>query len=204
MDLAALAARAGDPWTPQNRYFAEAEHGYDDLWRFISSLLVGCDFTYVVDLAAGHGRNSVKLAELAGTLVVLDIQPGNVAICRERLKHCSTTTAHVNNGYDLRPVPDATATLVYCFDAMVHFDSDVVRSYLRDTFRALVPGGCGFFHHSNYTGGEDWAANPHSRAFMSAELFAHYARKEGLNIVWQKPHDWGGIPKLDCLTMVAR
>ena len=55
---------------------------------------------------------------------------------------------------------------------MVHFESDVIRSYLRDTMRVLEPGGRGFFHHSNYTGGEDWRTNPSSRNFMSQAFFS--------------------------------
>ena len=35
---------------------------------------------------------------------------------------------------------------------MVHFDSDVVRAYLKEFRRILKPGGHGFCHHSNYTG----------------------------------------------------
>ena len=112
--------------------------------------------------------------------------------------------AVVNNGYDLQPIPSSSVTLIYCFDAMVHFDSDVVRSYLRDAFRVLVAGGRGFFHHSNYTGGDDWRANPGSRGFMSAALFSHYAGKEGLRILRQSIIDWGGIRGLDCLTLVER
>jgi SAM-dependent methyltransferase len=110
----------------------------------------------------------------------------------------------VNSGYDLRPAEDGVFTLVYCFDAMVHFEKEVVRSYLRDTARVLKPGGRGFFHHSNYTGGRDWRTNPHSRNFMCRELFAAYAQIEGLRVLRQDVLNWGHIHGLDCLSLVEK
>ena len=178
-------------------------------WRSCGRALLlpfieGCNFTHTIDLAAGHGRNSAKLATLADRLTIMDIQPGNIEICKERFSDREKTSFFVNNGFDMQPVRDGDVTLVYCFDAMVHFDSDVIRSYLRDTRRVLAPGCSAFFHHSNYSGGHDWRTNPSSRNFMTKELFAHYALKEGLEILSQRVINWGDTPNIDCLTLVER
>jgi SAM-dependent methyltransferase len=203
--LAELAAYSGDPWVPENEYFAHAERFIETLWSgLIWPMLQNVDFRSVLDLAAGHGRNSTKLIDLCESLVIMDIQPGNVEICRKRFGDGGKVSYHVGNGYDLRPVADETITLVYCFDAMVHFDSDIVRSYLADTRRVLKDGAHGFFHHSNYTGGDDWRVNPQGRNFMSKDLFAHYARKEGLEIVAQQLVDWAGEAALDVFSLVRR
>lgn len=203
--LSELAAYSGDPWNPSNTYFDHAEKFMEESWEeIIQPVLEPVDFTRTVDLAAGHGRNSEYLKKYAKELYLLDIQPGNVEVCRERFAGDSRFRFATNNGYDLQPVPDVWATLVYCFDAMVHFDSDVVRSYLKDTLRVLEPGGFGFFHHSNYLGGFDWRENPNSRSFMSTEFFAHYADKEGLEVCRQQKLDWGGYAELDGLTLVRR
>ena len=108
------------------------------------------------------------------------------------------------NGYDLRPAETAGYSLVYCFDSMVHFHREVVRSYLMDTFRVLRPGGHGFFHHSNYTAGDDWHHNPASRAYMSRELFAQLADAAGLEVVDQRVMPWYGWPALDCLSLARK
>lgn len=203
--LQAAAEYAGSPWTPANPYFAQAEPVMEALWAdLVRPFLRGSDFGCVLDLATGHGRNARMLLPLAGRLILVDIQPGNIGICRRRFGDDPRITYLVNNGYDLRDVPAGEVTLLYCFDAMVHFDSDVVRAYLAEARRVLAPGGRAFLHHSNYQGGHDWRAAPHSRAFMSKGLMAHYALKEGLSVLRQRVVDWGGEPRLDCLSLLER
>ncbi len=203
--LADLADYSGSPWVPTNSYFAEAEAHMPSLWaKLVWPFIADCAFTNVVDLAAGQGRNTQFLCEMAEHVTVIDIQPGNIAICKERFADRTGVSFLVNNGFDFNPVPDGQISLIYCFDAMVHFDSDVVRSYLHDACRILKPGGRAFLHHSNYTGGHDWRTNPSSRNFMSKELFAHYAVKEKLRVIRQKVINWGMNVNLDCLTLIER
>jgi hypothetical protein len=87
-----LARYSGDPWTPDNTYFAIAESAFDALWpQLIWPFIEGCDFSNCVDLAAGHGRNSTKLVTLANGLTLLHIQPGNVefvAAASRRTRMC--------------------------------------------------------------------------------------------------------------------
>lgn len=198
------ARHAGDLWLPDHPYFDAAEADFDLLWRVIEPFLQGADFGCVLDLATGRGRNARKLLPLAQRLILVDIRPENIAFCRRRFADDPRIGFVANNGYDLRAVPDATVTLFYSFDAMVHFDSDVVRAYLAEARRVMAPGGRAFLHHSNHTGGEDWALAPHCRAFMSQALFAHYARKEGLRVLRQDVMDWGGVPGLDCISLLQR
>jgi ubiquinone/menaquinone biosynthesis C-methylase UbiE len=157
----------------------------------------------VLDLACGHGRNSVFLRAIADRLILMDIQPGNIAVCQQRFEGAANISYIVNDGLVFSGVADHSVDLVYCFDAMVHFDSDVVRSYLSDLTRILAPGGLAFLHHSNYVGGEDWLIGPANRNFMSKELMAHYAGKECLRVVKQQTIAWSGIDDLDCLSLLA-
>jgi len=200
------ALYSGDPWQISNEYFDRAEGHIEGLWdKWIWPFIHGCDFTRTVDLAAGKGRNSVKLLQHCSELFITDINQSLVDHCRERFSGHTNIRYAVGNGYDLAAVPAAWATFVYCFDAMVHFDSDVVRSYLKDLRRVLASGGRAFLHHSNlWTETSDWRRNSASRNFMSLELFAHYAQKEGLVVVAQQPIDWGGHPRLDGFSLVEQ
>jgi SAM-dependent methyltransferase len=201
------AARAiGDVWI-DHPYYDAVEHYMDGIWETVSPYLSDCDFSVVVDLAAGHGRNSTKLLPLAGKLYIVDINEENIEFCRQRFGNDRRIEYIVNDGNTLTDIPGSSVTLLYCMDAMVHFDSDSVRSYLGEFSRILVPGGRGFCHHSNYTAnpGGNWLENPHWRNFMSQQLFAHYAIKSGLRILHSDVTDWGAdSPRLDCYTMFER
>ncbi len=49
-----------------HRYFHEAESFMESQWDDHAwSMIEGSDFSCVVDLAAGHGRNSAELVEIA-------------------------------------------------------------------------------------------------------------------------------------------
>jgi SAM-dependent methyltransferase len=210
------AARAvGDDWVADNpwaiAYYRDAEAYMAGSWRdvilpFLRPAETGIDFAETMDLAAGHGRNAAMLLPLSGHLHIVDIQPANIEACRRRFGEDARISYHVTNGWSL-PVGDAGLSFLYCWDAMVHFDSDVVRAYVGECRRALRPGGHAFLHHSNHTGapGRDFRQSPHQRNFMSQALMAHMALKEGLEVVRQQPLDWAWDGSfIDCLTLLRR
>jgi ubiquinone/menaquinone biosynthesis C-methylase UbiE len=209
--LASAAQEIGRDWKSAP-YYNAAEQSMERQWRemvlpFLNSEqgAAGIDFSNTVELAAGHGRNSAKLLPLAGRLHLVDINAENILFLRERFGSDPKVEYHTNNGYSLPFLPDRAVSFIYCFDAMVHFDSDVVRSYLREFARILTPGGRAFAHHSNYVGnpGGDLHCNPAWRNFMSQELFAHYARKEGVSVIRQKKVDWNcNGTFIDCFTLL--
>ncbi|MBN8892925.1 MAG: hypothetical protein ABS99_04970 [Acetobacteraceae bacterium SCN 69-10] len=198
-------ADAGDPWQPDNVYFQRAEARMDAQWAgLVYPFIRHCDFSDTLDLACGHGRNSTKLLGLATRLTLIDVQPGNIEICRQRFRDHPNVTCLVGNGFGMQPIPDVSLTLIYCFDAMVHFYPEVVRSYLRDAARVLQRGGRAFMHHSNYPQTTIWWSNPHSRNTMTHTLFATYAEEAGLLVLQQKVLNWGSDVDLDCLSLVEK
>ncbi len=203
--LESRARALGENWR-DSPYYDRAEPEMERQWaEQIFPLISDCDFSVVVDLAAGHGRNTEKLRHLAGKVYAVDINEANVAFCRERFAGDPRVECLVCDGVSLTGIPDKSVSLVYSFDSMVHFDSDVVRAYLRDIARVLRAGGRGMCHHSNYTGNPtgDFRASPHWRNFMSKELFEHYCHKEGLSVVRAQLLDWE-LPALDCITVFER
>lgn len=195
----------------ESPYFAKAEAHTKTQWdKYIAPAIVGANLNHVLDLACGHGRFSELLAPLASRLIVADANESCVAATKERLKQFDNVEYVLTNGYSLDPVSDNTITFIFCFDAMVHFDDEVVGAYIEETARILVPGGIGFFHHSNFTDrpGADHRTNPHARNFMSTELFSHKSLKSGLNVLRSMKISWGSgerfVPYLDGITVVLK
>jgi SAM-dependent methyltransferase len=139
-------------------------------------------------------------------MYIMDVNEENVNPCRERFSDISFVHPSVNSGYDFQPLKEQSATAIFCYDAMVHFEYDAVISYLQDAYRILVPGGRALFHHSNYdrSPGTEGAANPHWRNFMSRNLFAHVAIRSGFRIVRQCLLDWDDMRKIDCLSLIEK
>jgi ubiquinone/menaquinone biosynthesis C-methylase UbiE len=213
LDIATVSEAArvvGQHWR-RSLYFDRAEPAMSRQWDqlivpFLKESGAEIDFTATLDLAAGHGRNSVMLLPLAKQLYIADINVENIEFCKTRFRDHDHITYLVTDGFRLSSILSQSITFVYCFDSMVHFDSDVVRSYLGE-FRRILKSGCfGFLHHSNYVenpGGSDYRKNPAGRNFMSRDLFKHYAVKEGLLVPYQKLIDWrrdGGL--LDCFSLI--
>ncbi len=150
--LSELAKEVGDDWT-HGPYYEEAEVGFSTQWdNDIWPLIQESDFTCTVELAAGHGRNSERLRHLASKLYLVDINQENIDWLRERFLDATNIVLIKNDGLHLTGIADGEATFIYSFDSMVHFDSDVVRQYLREIRRVLKRGRTGFCHYSNYSG----------------------------------------------------
>lgn len=190
--LREFARLVGDDWK-HGAYYDEAERSMDSQWNdIVWPIIRDCDFSTTLELAAGHGRNSEKLRHLADHLILVDINQENIDFLKDRFNGTPNVSLMLNDGASLPEVHDESISFVYSFDSMVHFDSDVVRAYLNEFSRVLVPGGAGFCHYSNYTGSPTGTYRDHPgwRNFMSRELFEHYAVKEGLIPVTSRLVDW--------------
>lgn len=193
-------------------YYEDVETAIDYQWPdIIYPMIKGCDFSRVLELAPGHGRNTRKLMEVAEEIVLVDANRTCIDYCKERFKdapgHCRLSY-YVNDGLSLGQTADNTISFVYSWDSMVHFDRYLMRRYLAEFRRVLRPGGCGFVHHSNYGNLVDNAnysthVNPHGRSNMTKELFAEYCRDLGLEVIQQKIIDWD-VQSLDCLSLLKK
>jgi ubiquinone/menaquinone biosynthesis C-methylase UbiE len=136
----------------------------------------------------------------------MDIHDANLDACRRRLAAYANVQYIHNDGYDFQPVPDASLTAIYCYDAMVHFSPDLVGAYLQDAHRVLAPGGMALLHHSNLNAdpAQHYGLNPQSRNRMTMAMFRLMAEDAGLEVADSKTLDWGGVAKLDGLTLLRK
>jgi ubiquinone/menaquinone biosynthesis C-methylase UbiE len=164
------------------------------------------DLSRAIDFAAGYGRNTRKLlAEGAGHVTMVDVNVDCINHLKTAFQDDNTAILQVD-GLSLIGLDSGGYSFLYTFDAMVHFDLEIVISYLFEFNRVLQDGAYALVHHSNYTGspGEDFRKNPHWRNFMDATIFKHIARRAGFEIVEQNTTAWGGIEGLDCITILRK
>ena len=192
------------------KYYGVAELHMDMQWAtVIYPIIKDCDFTHVLELAPGHGRNTEKLIKVAGEISLVDVTESCITACKERFKNyrgrCKLNY-FVNDGRTMPQIENGSVTFIYSWDSMVHFDLDIVKSYIVEFSRILRPGGFGFIHHSNYSAhkGRYWRKNPHCRNYMSSELFSQLCKEVGLDVRSSKVIDWGGVKGLDCMTLFKK
>lgn len=196
-----------DVWK-ENAYYDMAENFMAVQWEdMVWPIIKDCTFGVTVDLACGHGRNTEYLLTLSDEIILVDICKENLDFCKDRFKAVKEKKIHYlkSKGGDI-PVAEESVDLVYCFDAMVHFEPETVYLYLRAIEKALKSGGHAFLHHSNYVGrcNDDWRYNPHARNFMHWNLFENWSRRAGLNIVSSQVIDWVEVSTLDRLTLLRK
>lgn len=207
--LREVAESEGFLWGNQvaETYFSRAERDMERDWNeIIRPILEHVSYGTVLDIAAGRGRNSARLAARAKQVICLDINPENIGFMQARFKGDRRFRFIQNDGVTLDGIADESVDLAYSFDSMVHFDMEVVISYVNESFRVVRPGGHAFIHHSNYTGnpGGDFRGNPHLRNFMSIPLFRHIAVKAGFVALVSKPVPWGCVADLDGIALLQK
>lgn len=194
------------PWIT-SPYYESAEKYTHVFWgdnRIFKCLFDQLDLTSVVELSCGHGRHAEKVAPLARKLTLVDIVPENIEFCKQRLRDFANVKYLVGNGHSFTGLPENSVSAIYCYDSMVHFTPDIVKSYLKDACRVLVPGGKALFHHSNFMAPLDrhYGQNPHARNHMTKDLFAYYSALAGLEILESTIVDWSDAKSLDCVTLL--
>lgn len=161
----------GKDWV-ESSYYEDAEKFIDTQWYgLIWPFIQGSDFSNAIDLAAGQGQNIKKLKEISQKIWVVCMNKDNIEFCKSRFAKDHRIVFLLNDGVSLSRVQDESITPTCCFDAMVHFDSDIIRNYLQEFQRVLAPGGKGFCHHPNYSSNPtgDFRENPGWRNNMSGQ-----------------------------------
>jgi ubiquinone/menaquinone biosynthesis C-methylase UbiE len=208
-NLDASAEKIGHAWK-ESTYYADAEKwtnvifwNPDTIFRRLFGRL---DLTSVIELACGRGRHAEKIAPACGSLVLIDIHQENIDFCKSRLGHHPNVSFAKNNGYQFTGVAAGSVTAIYCYDAMVHFNPDLVENYLNETARVLAKDGMALYHHSNYNAPQtvSYGANPHARNHMTLSLFSEYAENAGLSVQESHAIKWAQVDDLDRITLLKK
>ena len=138
------------------------------------------DGSCVLEIGPGAGRWTEYLAKRTAHLIVVDLTPKCIELCRERFKEENHIEYFVNDGSRLDFIVDHSIDCIWSWDVFVHIQSEDVRKYIQQFARILRPGGQAVIHHSkNGRSRAGW------RSDMTAEKMSAYCREFSLEIVEQ-------------------
>ena len=138
------------------------------------------DVRAVLEIGPGGGRWSEVLQPRVERLVLVDVTPRALDLCKERLGDADNVEYVLSEGAAFPAVERASIDWVWSFDVFVHIAPLDVASYIGEIARVLRPGGTALIHHS---GGLQ--RFPGWRSPMTGVLFAELAREAGLEVTRQ-------------------
>jgi ubiquinone/menaquinone biosynthesis C-methylase UbiE len=140
----------------------------------------------ILEIGPGAGRWTEYLLPRADRVILADIAPSCLDICRERFgDDAKLHYLVVDPERDfLGDIPDHSVDAVWSYDVFVHINATDTDRYLREIRRVLVPGGSAVIHHTGITPtSEDYEVR--FRAQMNAGFFAKLVARNGLILVTQ-------------------
>jgi SAM-dependent methyltransferase len=181
-------SRAGEEWTASPEWKAALID--DVLKRFVPERAV------ILEIGPGAGRWSRALLARATKLILVDVSPRPLELCREEFSGVERVHYVLSGGCDLPGVADGSVDAVWSFDVFVHVAPADQAGYLGEIARVLAPGGLAVIHHAD---GRNRGALPSRhgwRAPMSRGLFAALATERGLRL--ERQFDtWGETGEFD-------
>ncbi|MFB2904314.1 class I SAM-dependent methyltransferase [Aeromonas jandaei] len=205
------ATPAGYDW---EAYYKSSElAALDQYNKFIKPILERLegelDYSNVLDFACGEGRIAELMLEHCQYLQLIDASAKAVDVCRERFAKCPYVQVECNANGAL-PQADSSLSLVYSWDAMVHFSYKSLDFYLCEFSRVLQPSGYVLMHHSNLAALTSnirvfdlWSLNLNGRSNISKDDISFIARHHGFNVVSQTVITWGGHD-MDCISILKK
>ena len=139
------AAREDARWyiaTASDPFFERGRRDTDDLVAFCG-LQPSKDKT-LLEIGAGAGRMTRRLAELYGRVIALDVSDEMLRLGRGNLLGVGNVEWVLGSGADLDVVPDRSVDAVFSYITLQHVPNRaVVLRYLEEAGRVLRPGGLG-------------------------------------------------------------
>jgi len=162
----------------------------------------------ILEIAPGYGRFTFYLKDLCQHLAIVDLTERCIEACKQRFASSPNISYYLNDGKSLAMIPDHSIDFAFSFDSLVHAEADVIEAYIDQLATKLRPNAIGFIHHSNIGTLRDSETgmlpfvNVHWRAeSMTAETFAAYCGKAGLQCISQEIVNWDGQYPLDCISV---
>jgi SAM-dependent methyltransferase len=137
-------ATAKDSWSDQEYFDSGRENVAREILTDMGNVCQGKEPKQmkVLEIGCGSGRITRALAEVFGEIYAVDISGEMIRQAKESLKDTPQVHVFQNNGSDLRVLGEIEVDFAFSYIVFQHIPSrDVIRSYVREVFRLLRPGG---------------------------------------------------------------
>jgi ubiquinone/menaquinone biosynthesis C-methylase UbiE len=148
----------------------------------------------VLEIGPGGGRWTTFLADRAAQLIVADVAPACLDVCRKRFVDADHIRYLLVDATCRLDIPDDSIDSVWSYDVFVHIGPSEADRYLGEIRRVLRPGGRATIHHAGDDHG--FSSDVLARSDLTATFFTHLARERGLLIASQDrelPHKPGDV-----------
>ncbi len=163
----------------------------------------------VLEIAPGFGRWSHYFANLADDYVGVDLSAECVEGANKRFSEKKHMKFLTNDGKSFPGVEEASVDFVFSFGSLIHTESDVIYSYLKEVKRVLRVDGVAFLHHSNIAASSLLQARPQNEHWrgetVSAAIVRRIAERSGLAVISQELLPWANQPNIlsDCFSLLT-
>lgn len=189
-------------------YFINAEKSFQMQWdSIIWPAIKNFNFNSVLELAPGAGRNTEKLCQISNKIFVVEYNNYSLEKCKERINNRQMNCKikyFLNDGSSLGMIKKNSISTIYCWDAAVHFDKNILKNYIKEFSRVLIKNGNGFVHHANLKGkiSKNIKKNPGWRSNVSKKFVAEVCKTNRLNVIMQIDLPWNDFH--DCITIFKK
>jgi ubiquinone/menaquinone biosynthesis C-methylase UbiE len=127
----------------------------------------------VLEIGCGIGRVGQVLAPLCRLWIGCDVAGNMIAHARARLQAFANVQFVEISGFNLQPVADGSADVVYCTVVFMHLDEWDRYNYVLEAFRVLRPGGRVYVDNFSLCCDAGWAVFETHRKFPPADRVPH-------------------------------
>ena len=134
----------------------------------------------ILEIGPGGGRWTEHIITIADSLILVDLTPQCIEICKNRFKNYNKIQYFVNDGKSLDFIQTGSIDIIWSWDVFVHIQSEDIKNYIRQFARILNKEGKAIIHHSKngkYEAG--W------RSDMTAKKMVSYSNEYGLEVLEQ-------------------
>jgi ubiquinone/menaquinone biosynthesis C-methylase UbiE len=137
-------ATAQADWSDEEYFESGRQNVYHEILTDMGNVCRGQDpkTMTVLEIGCGSGRITRALADVFGQVYAVDISGEMVRQAKDALLDKPNAHVFQNSGADLRVLGDLQVDFAFSYIVFQHIPSrDVIRSYVREVYRLLRPGG---------------------------------------------------------------